>query len=35
MKDIAEQTSNAYYECAKVNAIVKAGKIDAGAGKEH
>ena len=27
MKDIAEQTSNAYYECAKVNAIVKAGKI--------
>ena len=27
LKEIAEQTSNAYYECAKVNAIVKAGKI--------
>ena len=27
MKEIAETTSNAYYECAKVNAIVKAGKI--------
>ena len=27
MKEIAEQTSNAYYECAKVNAVVKAGKI--------
>tara|TARA_B100000427_G_C15179391_1_gene450883 strand:- start:140 stop:505 length:366 start_codon:yes stop_codon:yes gene_type:complete len=27
MKEIAEQTSNAYYECAKVSAIVKAGKI--------
>ncbi len=27
MKKIAEETSNAYYECAKVNAIVKAGKI--------
>ncbi len=27
MKEIAEQTSNAYYECAKVYAIVRAGKI--------
>ena len=27
MKEIAEQTSNAYYECAKVNAVVQAGKI--------
>jgi len=27
MKEIAELTSNAFYECAKVNAIIKGGKI--------
>ena len=27
MKQIAEETSNAYYECARVKAIVKEGKI--------
>ena len=27
MKEIAESTSNAFYECAKVNAIIKGGKI--------
>ena len=26
-KEIAELTSNAYYECAEVNAVVKGGKI--------
>ena len=26
-KEIAELTSSAYYECAKVNAVVKGGKI--------
>ena len=27
LKEIAEISSNAYYECAKVNAVVNAGKI--------
>ena len=27
MKEIAEETSNAYYECARINAIIKDGKI--------
>ena len=27
MKKNAEEVSNAYYECAKLNAIVKEGKI--------
>ena len=27
MKQIAEETSNAYYECARIKAIVKDGKI--------
>ena len=27
MKENAEEVSNAYYECAKLNAIVKEGKI--------
>ena len=27
MKQIAEESSNAYYECAKIKAIVKEGKI--------
>ena len=27
MKHIAEESSNAYYECAKIKAIVKEGKI--------
>ena len=27
MKEIAESTSTAFYECAKVNAIIKGGKI--------
>ena len=27
MKSIAEETSFAYYECAKINAVVRAGKI--------
>ena len=27
MKENAEEVSNAYYECAKLNAIVKDGKI--------
>ena len=27
MKRIAEESSNAYYECAKIKAIVKEGKI--------
>ena len=27
MKRIAEETSNAYYECARIKAIVKDGKI--------
>ena len=26
-KEIAESTSNAYYECVEVNAVVKGGKI--------
>ena len=27
MKENAEEVSNAYYECARINAIVKEGKI--------
>jgi len=27
MKEIAEETSNAYYECARIKAMVKEGKI--------
>ena len=27
MKQIAEESSNAYYECARIKAIVKEGKI--------
>ena len=27
MKEIAEETSNAYYECARINAIIRDGKI--------
>ena len=27
MREIAEETSNAYYECARVKAMVKDGKI--------
>ena len=27
MKQIAEETSFAYYECAQVNAVLKGGKI--------
>ena len=27
MKQIAEESSNAYYECARIKAIVKDGKI--------
>ena len=27
LKEIAETTSNAYYECAKVNAVLSGGKI--------
>ena len=27
LKEIAEISSNAYYECAKVNAVVRDGKI--------
>ena len=27
MQQIAEETSNAYYECARINAIIKDGKI--------
>ena len=27
MKTIAEETSFAYYECAVINAVVRAGKI--------
>ena len=27
LKEIAEENSNAYYECAKVNAIIKGKKI--------
>ena len=27
MKNIAEETSNAYYECARIKANVKGGKI--------
>ena len=27
MKEIAEETSFAYYECARVNAVIRGGKI--------
>ncbi len=27
LKEIAEENSNAYYECAKVNAVLKGKKI--------
>jgi len=27
LKQVAEETSSAYYECAKINAVVKGGKI--------
>ena len=27
LKEIAETSSNAYYECAKVNAVLKGRKI--------
>ena len=27
MKEIAEESSNAYYECARIKAMVKEGKI--------
>ena len=27
LKEVAEENSNAYYECARINAIIKDGKI--------
>jgi hypothetical protein len=27
MKQMAEENSSAYYECARVNAVLKGGKI--------
>ena len=27
MREIAKETSNAYYECARIKAMVKDGKI--------
>ena len=27
LKEVAEENSNAYYECAKVNAVIKGKKI--------
>ena len=27
MKQMAEESSSAYYECARVNAVLKGGKI--------